>query len=125
MVESQRLHFIRGKQSEHRSDTYESLRNLKTTGNSDVSTSGQRVILPSSSTGGSRYMMQNYLDAMCLCRWYDYPDFFLTITCNPGLPEVKRFLKDANLNSEDWPDILCQIFKMKLDSMIKLLKDKS
>ncbi|XP_076940558.1 uncharacterized protein LOC143609788 [Bidens hawaiensis] len=43
MVESQRLHFIRGKQSELRSDTYESLRNLKTAGNSDVSTSGQRV----------------------------------------------------------------------------------
>ncbi|XP_076935615.1 uncharacterized protein LOC143602369 [Bidens hawaiensis] len=69
MVESQRLHFIRGKQSELRSDTYESLRNLKTAGNSDVSTSGQRVILPSTFTGGSRYMMQNYLDAMCLCRW--------------------------------------------------------
>ncbi|XP_076903118.1 uncharacterized protein LOC143558087 [Bidens hawaiensis] len=125
MVESQRLHFIRGKQSELRSDTYESLRNLKTTGNSDASTSGQRVILPSSFIGGSRYMMQNYLDAMCLCRWYGYPDFFLTITCNPGWPEVKRFLKDTNLNSEDMPDILCRIFKMKLDSMIKLLKDKA
>ncbi|XP_076896011.1 uncharacterized protein LOC143548823 [Bidens hawaiensis] len=125
MVESQKLHFIRGKQSELRSDTYESLRNLKTAGNSDVSTSGQRVILPSSFTGGSRYMTQNYLDAMCLCRCYHYPDFFLTITCNPGWPEVKRFLKDTNLNSEDRPDILCRIFKMKLDSMIKLLKDKT
>ncbi|XP_076950263.1 uncharacterized protein LOC143623183 [Bidens hawaiensis] len=125
MVESQKLHFIRGKHSELRSDTYESLRNLKTTGNSDASTSGQRVILPSSFTGGSRYMMQNYLDAMCLCRWYGYPDFFLTITCNPGWPEVKRFLKDTNLNSEDRPDIRCRIFKMKLDSMIKLLKDKT
>ncbi|XP_076954058.1 uncharacterized protein LOC143628319 [Bidens hawaiensis] len=125
MVESQRLHFIHSKQSELRCDTYESLRNLKTSGTSDVSTSGQRVILPSSFNGGSRYMMQNYLDAMCLCRWYGYPDFFLTITCNPGWPEVKRFLKDTSLNSEDRPDILCRIFKMKLDSMIKLLKDKS
>ncbi|XP_076898828.1 uncharacterized protein LOC143552506 [Bidens hawaiensis] len=43
MVESQMLHFIRGKQSELWSDTYESLRNLKTAGNSDVSTSGQRM----------------------------------------------------------------------------------
>ncbi|XP_076889973.1 uncharacterized protein LOC143540899 [Bidens hawaiensis] len=58
-------------------------------------------------------------------RWYGYSDFFLTITCNPGWPEVKRFLKDTGLNSEDRPDILCRIFKMKLDSMIKLLKDKS
>ncbi|XP_076918202.1 uncharacterized protein LOC143578525 [Bidens hawaiensis] len=93
MVESQRLHFIRGKQSELRSDNYESLRNLKTAGNSDASTSGQRVILPSYFTGES---------------W----------------PEVKRFLKDTNLNSEDMPDILCRIFRMKLDSMIKLMKDK-
>ncbi|XP_076945800.1 uncharacterized protein LOC143617009 [Bidens hawaiensis] len=108
MVESQRLHFIRGKQSELRSDTYESLRNLRMAGNSDASTSGERVILRSSFSGRSRYMMQNYLDAMCLCRWYGYPDFFLTITCNP-----------------DRPDILCRIFKMKLDSMIKLLKDKA
>ncbi|XP_076888979.1 uncharacterized protein LOC143539586 [Bidens hawaiensis] len=125
MVESQRLHFIRSKQSELRCDTYESLRNLKISGTSDVSTSGQCVILPSSFTGGSIYMMQNYLDAMCLCRWYGYPDFFLTNTCNPGWPEVKRFLKDTSLNSEDRPAILCRIFKMKLDSMIKLLKDKS
>ncbi|XP_076899608.1 uncharacterized protein LOC143553506 [Bidens hawaiensis] len=82
---------------------------------------GQRVILPSSFTGGARYMMQNYLDAMCLCRWFRYPDFFITITCNPNWPEVKRFLKDTKLNSEDRPDILCQLFKLKLDAMIKLV----
>ncbi|XP_076961096.1 uncharacterized protein LOC143637643 [Bidens hawaiensis] len=58
MVESQMLHFIRGKQSELRCDTYESLRNLKTSGNSDVSTSWQRVILPSSFTGGTIYTIE-------------------------------------------------------------------
>ncbi|XP_076920980.1 uncharacterized protein LOC143582259 [Bidens hawaiensis] len=39
--------------------------------------------------------------------------------------EVKRFLKDTKLNSEDRPDILCRLFKLKLDVMIKLVKDKS
>ncbi|XP_076921293.1 uncharacterized protein LOC143582659 [Bidens hawaiensis] len=58
MVESQKLHFIRGKQSELRSDTYESLRNLKTARNSDASTSGQRVILPSSFTSGTVYTIE-------------------------------------------------------------------
>ncbi|XP_076908678.1 uncharacterized protein LOC143565661 [Bidens hawaiensis] len=125
MIESQRLHFIRGKQHELRCDTYQSLQGMQSVGNTDVSTAGQRVILPSSFTGGARYMMQNYLDAMCLCRWFGYPDFFITITCNPNWPKVKRFLKDTTLKSKDRPDILCRLFKVKLDAMINLVKDKS
>ncbi|XP_076887843.1 uncharacterized protein LOC143538102 [Bidens hawaiensis] len=125
IIEAQRLHFICGKQHELRCDTYQTLRGMQSGGNIDVSTAGQRVILPSSFTGGARYMMQNYLDAMCLCRWFSYPDFFITITCNPNWPEVKRFLKDTTLKSEDRPDILCRLFKLKLDAMIKLVKDKS
>ncbi|XP_076895082.1 uncharacterized protein LOC143547572 [Bidens hawaiensis] len=125
MIEAQRLHFIRGKQHELRCDTYQSLRGIQSVGNTDVSTAGQRVILPSSFTGRARYMMQSYLEAMCLCRWFGYPDFFITITCNPNWPEVKRFLKDTTLKSEDRLDILCQLFKVKLDAMIKLVKDKS
>ncbi|XP_076915538.1 uncharacterized protein LOC143574924 [Bidens hawaiensis] len=125
MIEAQRLHFIRGKQHELRCDTYQSLRGMQSVGNTDVSTASQRVILPSSFTDGARYMMQNYLDAMCLCRWFGYPDFFITITCNPNWPEVKRFLKDTTLKSKDRPDILCRLFKVKLDAMIKLVKDKS
>ncbi|XP_076948379.1 uncharacterized protein LOC143620603 [Bidens hawaiensis] len=54
--------------------------------------------------------------------WFGYPDFFMTITCNTNWPEVKRFLKDTTLKSEDRPDILCRLFKIKLDAMIKLVK---
>ncbi|XP_076932558.1 uncharacterized protein LOC143598148 [Bidens hawaiensis] len=125
MIEAQRLHYIRAKQHDLRCETYESLRGIQSTGNGDLSTVGQRVVLPSSFTGGALYMMQNYLDAMTLCRWYGYPGFFITITCNPNWPEVKRFLKDTTLKSEDRPDILCRLFKLKLDSMIKELKEKS
>ncbi|XP_076900374.1 uncharacterized protein LOC143554528 [Bidens hawaiensis] len=39
--------------------------------------------------------------------------------------QVKRFLTDTTLKSEDRPDILCRVFKLKLDAMIKLVKDKS
>ncbi|KAI3806191.1 hypothetical protein L1987_22087 [Smallanthus sonchifolius] len=62
---------------------------------------------------------------MSLCKWYGYPDFFITITCNPKWPEIKRFLKDTNINPEDRPDVLCRLFKVKLDSIIKDLKDYS
>ncbi|KAK1411671.1 hypothetical protein QVD17_38228 [Tagetes erecta] len=58
-------------------------------------------------------------------KWYGYPDFFITVTCNPKWPEVKRFLEDTSLNPEDRPDILCRLFKIKLDSLITDLKDKS
>nr|KAJ0226811.1 hypothetical protein LSAT_V11C100048490 [Lactuca sativa] len=54
-------------------------------------------------------MLQNYLDAMSLCKWFGYPDFFITFTCNPKWPEIKRLLKDISLQPEDRPDILCRL----------------
>ena len=124
MIESERLNFIRFQQHDLRSDTYENIRKLRYNVQQDLSKVGKRIFLPSSFTGGSRYMMQNYLDAMAICKWYGYPDFFITITCNPKWPEVQRFLKDTNLNPEDRPDILSRIFKIKLDAICKDLKDR-
>ncbi|CAH1415436.1 unnamed protein product [Lactuca virosa] len=106
MIESERLFFIRKQQKILRCESYEKLRNHQALGSTDISNVGQRVILPSSFTGGARYMMQNYLDAMSLCKWFGYPDFFITFTCNPKWPEVQRFLKDTPLHPEDRPDIL-------------------
>ncbi|CAH1414732.1 unnamed protein product [Lactuca virosa] len=106
MIESERLFFIRKQQKILRCESYENLRNYQARGSTDISNVGQRVILPSSFTGGARYMMQNYLDAMSLCKWFGYPDFFITFTCNPKWPEVQRFLKNTPLHPEDRPDIL-------------------
>ncbi|XP_035843847.1 uncharacterized protein LOC110931184 [Helianthus annuus] len=122
MIESERLRYIRYQQKDLRSDTYESLRKLRSKGQDDISKAGKRIFLPSSFTGGARYMMQNYLDAMALCKCFGYPDYFITITCNPKWPEVQRFLKDTNLSPEDRPDILSRLFKIKLDSICKDLK---
>ncbi|XP_076898243.1 uncharacterized protein LOC143551766 [Bidens hawaiensis] len=122
MIETERLNYIRKKQKVLRCESYENIHNLKNTKNQDMSRVGQRVILPSSFTGGSRYMMQNYLDAMAICRWYGYPDFFITITCNPKWSEVKRFLNSTTINPEDRADIMCRLFKVKLDAIIKDLK---
>ncbi|XP_022003435.1 uncharacterized protein LOC110900885 [Helianthus annuus] len=124
MIESERLNFIRFQQHDLRSDTYESIRKLRSNGQQDLCKVGKCIFLPSSFTGGSRYMMQNYLDAMAICKWYGYPDFFITITCNPKWPELQRFLKDTNLNPEDRPGILSRIFKIKLDAICKDLKDR-
>ncbi|CAH1418399.1 unnamed protein product [Lactuca virosa] len=70
-------------------------------------------------------MMQNYLDAMSLCKWFGYPDYFITVTCNPKWPDIQRFIADTNLKPKDRPNILSRLFKMKLDSLIKDLKKNS
>ncbi|XP_052622302.1 uncharacterized protein LOC111911148 [Lactuca sativa] len=123
MIESERMYFIRSQQHVLRCESYENLSKQKAKGTTNISNIGQRVILPSSFTGGARYMLQNYLDAMSLCKWFGYPDFFITFTCNPKWPEVKRFLKDTSLQPEDRPDILCRLFKIKLDAFIKDLRE--
>ncbi|XP_022024110.1 uncharacterized protein LOC110924409 [Helianthus annuus] len=125
MIESERLHYIRRQQTKLRSETFENLKKHKDKGKQTLKDTGKPVILPSSFTGGARFMQQNYLDAMALCKSYGYPDFFITITCNPKWPEVKRFLKDSTIKAEDRPDILCRLFKMKLGSIIKDLKDSN
>ncbi|XP_035832944.1 uncharacterized protein LOC110907000 [Helianthus annuus] len=123
MIESERLKYIRRQQANLRSETFENLQKYKSKGKEVLTDTGKPVTLPSSFTGGARFMQQNYLDAMALCKWYRYPDFFITITCNPKWPEVKRFLRDSTIKAEDRPDILCRLFKMKLDSLLKDLKD--
>ena len=68
-------------------------------------------------------MKQNYMDAMALCRWYGCPGLFITVTCNPNWPEINRFMREHNLPSSDRPDVLTRVFKMKLDQLMKDLKE--
>ncbi|KAJ9552699.1 hypothetical protein OSB04_016744 [Centaurea solstitialis] len=100
MIESERLHYIH-KQCE----TFENLHTVQEQGATNFSNVGQCVILPSSFTS---------------VVWIS--NFFITVTCNPKWPEIKRFLKDT---MKDKPDILCRLFKMKLDALIKELKDNA
>ncbi|MDV3166734.1 MAG: hypothetical protein Q8807_03780, partial ['Waltheria sp.' little leaf phytoplasma] len=64
----------------------------------------------------------NYQDAMTICRWVGYPNLFITFTCNPFWPEIKRELLNRKQSSEDRPDLLARVFKIKLDHLIKQLK---
>ncbi|XP_047264097.1 uncharacterized protein LOC107850864 [Capsicum annuum] len=91
----------------------------------EPSSQGQRVILSSSFTGGARYMLRNYQDAIKICKWAGYPDIFITFTWNSKWPEVTRFGKCRGLSPEDRPDILTRILKIKLDQLLRDLRDNN
>uniref|UniRef100_M1D704 Helicase n=1 Tax=Solanum tuberosum TaxID=4113 RepID=M1D704_SOLTU len=114
MIESSRLLFYRLHQTHLRADFYKGLQEVVLQGDTQPSSKGQRVILSSSFIGGTRYMLQNYQDAMSVCKWAGYPDLFITFTCNPKWPEITRFVNSRGLAPEDRPDII-----MSLQSQIR------
>ena len=119
MIESERLFFVRKNQTLLRAENYNSLLDSNSNGIPDLSNTGRRVVLPSTFHGGDRFMTELYHDAMGICKTYGYPDLFITFTCNSKWPEISRFVKKRNLRPEDRPDILCRVFKLKLDQLLK------
>nr|GEU57169.1 putative helicase [Tanacetum cinerariifolium] len=69
-------------------------------------------------------MMQNYQDAMALCRAYGNPDLFITFTSNPGWPEITEMLAYiSGQRAHDRPEVGARVFKLKptelLDDLTK------
>ncbi|XP_057414959.1 uncharacterized protein LOC130709848 [Lotus japonicus] len=122
MVESNRLYYLRYNQDAIHKDFLAGLEDAITRGDNDSSSIGSRIILPSSFTGGRRYMFENCQDAMAICGTYGYPDLFLTMTCNPKWPEIDRHVSGYSLSAYDRPDISCRVFRMKLDQLMTDLK---
>lgn len=124
MMESQRLLWFRAHQKELRADLYKGLSDALTNGETNTAATGKRVVLPSSFTGGARYMIGNYLDAMAICQSIGYPDLFITFTCNSRWPEIQRYYAEQKIKPEDCPHICSRIFHLKLRSLMKVLKKR-
>lgn len=124
MIETHRLRYIRKNQSNLRSLNFSKFVAAANDGNSNLPIEGNRIIIPSSFTGGPRYMHKMYLDAMSVCKYYGFPDLFITFTCNPKWPELTRYFQKYNLRSEDRPDLCCRLFKIKLDRLMDDLTKK-
>ncbi|XP_056849793.1 uncharacterized protein LOC108841698 [Raphanus sativus] len=123
-IESNRLRYLRTHQTSLRSDSYDSIKESENAGRVDMAEQGSSFLLPASFTGGPRYMKNLYLDAMTICKHYGFPTLFITFTCNPKWPEITRHLKSRKLKAEDRSDIICRMFKMKLDSLMDDLTKK-
>ncbi|KAG5023171.1 hypothetical protein JHK82_019074 [Glycine max] len=83
---------------------------------------GKRIIQPSSFVGSQRYMEQLYFDGMTICGHLGFPDLFLTMTCNPTWPKIQRKVTQSNLTPNSCPDIITQVFKIKLNQLMNDLK---
>ncbi|CAN7062689.1 unnamed protein product [Brassica oleracea var. botrytis] len=123
-IESNRLRYLKLNQSSLRSDSFDSIKESENAGRTNMNEQGTEFVLPASFTGGPRYMKNNYLDAMTICKHFGFPDLFITFTCNPKWPELTRFLKTRNLKPEDRPEVICRIFKMKLELLMDDLTKK-
>ncbi|RID48364.1 hypothetical protein BRARA_I04879 [Brassica rapa] len=122
-TEQERLRFILLNQKKLRADLYSNVCDAVDSGDSDAKMLGRKIILPSSFTGGPRYMSEKYQDAMAICRWYGNPHLFITVTANPNWVELKDHL-DAygGESANSRPDLECRLFKLKLDEMVSDFK---
>jgi hypothetical protein len=122
-VEENRLRFIVKNNKNLRSEVYKGLEDALRKGDVDGSGVGKKVILPASFTGSKRYMVQNYQDAMAICRSYGPPDMFITFTCNPKWQEIADALTFVPGQRPDArPDIVSRVFKLKVDELVSGLK---
>lgn len=83
-IEQERMRYYLTHQSQLRSDVYNNVSDAVGRGDTNAKKIGKRIVLPSSFTGGPRYMNEKYHDAMGICKWYGNPDLFITMTANPN-----------------------------------------
>uniref|UniRef100_A0A8D9B6G9 ATP-dependent DNA helicase n=1 Tax=Cacopsylla melanoneura TaxID=428564 RepID=A0A8D9B6G9_9HEMI len=118
-IETERLNFVRFNQTKLRSENYIHLQDAIRGSDCDVSDLGKIVILPSSFTGGPRYMHERTQDAMTYVRHYGRPDLFITFTCNSKWDHIVNKLKFGQ-KSQDRHDLIARIFHIKLKKMMSL-----
>ena len=122
-IESSRLHYLLKEQKSLRADTYRGLADAVDAGDHERGRIGLKVILPSSFTGGPRYMQQACADAMAVCTKYGKPDAFITMTCNPYWPEIRRHLL-LHQQPSDRPDLCARVFNLKRKALMDDLRKR-
>ncbi|XP_074346722.1 uncharacterized protein LOC141685526 [Apium graveolens] len=76
--------------------------------------------------GSKCYMQHNFQDALVVCRHVGHPDIFLTMTCNTIWDEIQKMIVYLpGCQSQNCPNIISRVFKMKPDQMTNDIKKKS
>ncbi|AQK39248.1 putative replication protein [Zea mays] len=123
-IEASRLQFIADHQKELRCESVQGITDAIGKGLTSADSVGARVIVPASFTGGRRYHVMNYQDAMAICRVYGPPDLFVTFTCNPKWKEIVDALRfEPGQQPCDRSDIVVRVFHMKVDEFIADIRE--
>src|SRR5882757_6906924 len=123
VAEQQRLAQLGAIQDNLRVELYQGLADA-IVANVDVNLNdlGKRTILPSSFSGGTRYMQQLCQDALAINRYFGGGDLFITMTANSAWPEIKDALL-YNQTAAEHPDLVTRVFHGKLRSLIQDIKN--
>ncbi|KAJ1692458.1 hypothetical protein LUZ63_009156 [Rhynchospora breviuscula] len=123
-IEDARLSYLYHNQDSLRVDSIQNIRDAVLQGDIFGYQIGKRFILPASFVGGPLYLFQNYQDALVVCRSLGPPHLFNTFTCNPAWAEIHRNLMPMQ-QASDRPDLACRVFRLKVEEMIKDIKEQS
>ncbi|XP_026451074.1 uncharacterized protein LOC113351273 [Papaver somniferum] len=121
-IEECRLKWVRKNQEKIRAYLHCGLKDSLLKGDSSI-IKGKIIVMPSSFTGGPRYMMQYYQDAIAIFRRIGVPDLFIIFTCNPKWKEITMALTPGQ-RPEDRPNIVARVFKLKLKHLMEVLRTK-
>jgi ATP-dependent DNA helicase PIF1 len=122
-IETQQLLFIRNNQKLIRAELYQNAVDAVHAGDLNAHAVGHKVILPASYNGSPRQMHRKYMNSMAIAAKYGKADLFLTMTTNPNWAEIKNELLDGQ-SSDDRPDLVARVFKMKMESLLDDLLKK-
>lgn len=121
-IEASRLRYVQSNQQKLRVDLYRGIMDALAH-DRPAGDNGTFTVLPSSFTGGPRFMSGLYQDAMTIVRHFGKPDLFITFTCNPQWPEIKAELMEGQ-NPSDRNDLTVRVFNIKLQALLKDLIKK-
>jgi hypothetical protein len=82
---------------------------------------GRVYYMPESFIGGPADMYAKYQDAMTSVHFRGAASLFITMTANPGWPEVQRSLAYAQ-TAQDRADVIARVFNAKLNALLADIK---
>lgn len=125
-IDENRLWYVINNQNKLRVESLQGIVDAVGRGCVDGNDIGKKTVLPASHTGGRHYMIQNYHDAIALCRVFGLPDFFVTFTSNPKWPEISEAIAfEPGQKPTDRADIVVRVYNMKLEELLHDIRDGS
>ncbi|PCH39418.1 hypothetical protein WOLCODRAFT_85756, partial [Wolfiporia cocos MD-104 SS10] len=136
-IEASKLHWVWNNQRQIHADLYNGVRDALNANDNvpDLGQQGQLIILPSSHLGSAWHMYQLLQDSLAICQYCHKPDIFLTMMANPKWPEIQEAFLELDADEDnpgqpqrrqttaDHPDIVACVFHLKLQALIRLIKD--